>query len=148
MQTIEELIKHYAEVKKRINKGLKKKPEPKIEEPKVEEPKIEENKPIIPMSRVQKVMISIANKHGVSIKEMTGKSRLKKIVAARQEACFVMREKLNMSYPQIGMRLGGRDHTTAMHAVKKLKKEPAFLEAGQVDFRGPTEQTVCPAGNE
>ncbi len=41
----------------------------------------------------------------------------------RQIAMFIMREELSSSYPNIGQELGGRDHTTAMHAISKIKKQ-------------------------
>ena len=36
---------------------------------------------------------------------------------------FLMRKEINTSYPTIGQELGGRDHTTAMHAFNKIKRE-------------------------
>ena len=36
---------------------------------------------------------------------------------------FLMRKEINSSYPSIGQELGGRDHTTAMHAYNKVSKE-------------------------
>ena len=55
--------------------------------------------------------------------EMVGKNREKKISTPRQIIMYLMREELKMSFPAIGDELGGRDHTTAMHAVEKIGNE-------------------------
>ncbi len=55
--------------------------------------------------------------------EILGKNREKKVSTPRQIIMFLMREELKMSYPAIGDELGGRDHTTAMHAHEKIAKE-------------------------
>ena len=51
-----------------------------------------------------------------------GKSRKKELVYPRQITMYLMRKELNTSYPTIGQELGGRDHTTAMHAYNKIIK--------------------------
>ena len=56
------------------------------------------------------------------------KGRKKEIVKPRQVAIYLMRSELNYSYPGIGEKLGGRDHTTAMHAFEKIRKELEFNE--------------------
>ena len=56
-------------------------------------------------------------------KEIMGKSRKKELVYPRQITMYLMRKELNTSYPTIGSELGGRDHTTAMHAFKKIVRE-------------------------
>jgi chromosomal replication initiator protein len=49
------------------------------------------------------------------------KTRKKEVVKPRQIVMFLMREDLNQSYPSIGERLGGRDHTTVIHSCEKIK---------------------------
>jgi len=44
-------------------------------------------------------------------------------VIPRQIVMYLMRKEINASYPSIGQELGGRDHTTAMHAFNKMEKE-------------------------
>jgi len=56
-------------------------------------------------------------------KDLIGKSRKKELVYPRQITMFLLREEINFSYPTIGQELGGRDHTTAMHAYNKITKE-------------------------
>ena len=51
------------------------------------------------------------------------KTRRKEIVKARQVIMFVLREDFNESYPSIGAKLGGKDHTTVIHSYEKIKSE-------------------------
>jgi len=53
--------------------------------------------------------------------DVIGKSREKRLSSPRQVIMYLMRKELNMSYPAIGDELGGRDHTTAMHAHTKIQ---------------------------
>ena len=59
----------------------------------------------------------------ISPEELTIKGRKKEIVRPRQIVMYLMRSELNYSYPGIGEKLGGRDHTTAIHAFEKIRKE-------------------------
>jgi len=71
-----------------------------------------------------KEIIEVVGKfYNVTYKELTGNSRKKDLVNPRQIAVFLIREELNTSYPTIGNELGGRDHTTAMHAYNKVYQE-------------------------
>ncbi len=54
------------------------------------------------------------------IDELTGKSRRRPLVTARQMAMYVFRELTDLSYPAIAREFGGRDHTTVIHAVEKI----------------------------
>lgn len=51
------------------------------------------------------------------------KTRRKEIVKARQIIMFILREDFNESYPSIGLKLGGKDHTTVIHSYEKIKEE-------------------------
>ena len=51
------------------------------------------------------------------------KTRKKEIVKARQVVMYLLREDFSGSYPYIGQKFGGRDHTTAIHAVEKIGQE-------------------------
>jgi len=59
----------------------------------------------------------------ISISDLMGSSRKKELVYPRQIAMHLLREELKSSYPSIGEDLGGRDHTTAMHACNKIAKQ-------------------------
>jgi len=59
----------------------------------------------------------------ISIDDILGKSREKRLSFPRQIIMYLLRSELKMSYPAIGSELGGRDHTTAMHAHTKISTE-------------------------
>ena len=56
----------------------------------------------------------------ISVDDLTGSCRKKELVVPRQITMFLMRVEMSASYPNIGQELGGRDHTTAMHAYNKI----------------------------
>ena len=56
----------------------------------------------------------------LSVDELTGSSRAQAIATARQISMYLCREMTNLSLPKIGQLFGGRDHTTVMHAYKKI----------------------------
>ena len=64
-----------------------------------------------------------ADFYGLREKEILSSTRKKNIVKARQVIAYLAREELKLSFPVIGRRLGGRDHTTAIHSYEKVKKE-------------------------
>ena len=70
----------------------------------------------------QMILDSSAAHFGFSIEELCGASRRRPLVSARQIAMYVMRELTDMSYPAIAREFGGRDHTTVIHSVEKVKK--------------------------
>ena len=61
--------------------------------------------------------------YDIRIEEILSSKRDKRLAYPRQIVMYLMREELKTSYPAIGTELGGRDHTTAMHACKKIEKE-------------------------
>jgi len=65
----------------------------------------------------------VAEFYDISEKELLERSRKKEIVKPRQIAMYLLREELKSSFPFIGMKIGGRDHTTAIHACEKIRKE-------------------------
>lgn len=70
----------------------------------------------------KKILGTIAEFYEVELKDLVGNSRKKELVVPRQIAMYLMREEIHASYPNIGQELGGRDHTTAMHACQKIAK--------------------------
>jgi chromosomal replication initiator protein len=58
---------------------------------------------------------------GFSVEELQGKSRRRPLVTARQVGMYVCRELTDLSYPAIAREYGGRDHTTVIHAVEKIR---------------------------
>lgn len=69
------------------------------------------------------IIDAVSRFYDVNIKDVTGKSRKKELVKPRQITMYLMREEINTSFPTIGQELGGRDHTTAMHACNKISQE-------------------------
>jgi chromosomal replication initiator protein len=65
----------------------------------------------------------VAKFYNINNKDIISGSRKKELVTPRQIAIYLIREELNSSYPAIGHELGGRDHTTAMHAYNKIVHE-------------------------
>ena len=62
----------------------------------------------------------IANYYNIEEKNINEKTRRQEIVKPRQIAMYILRNDLNTPYPYIGRRLGQKDHTTAIHAYKKI----------------------------
>jgi len=71
----------------------------------------------------KELIVTVAEFYGVEIDDVTGKSREKRLAQPRQIIMFLLRNELKLSYPAIGSELGGRDHTTAMHAHTKIGTE-------------------------
>ncbi len=59
---------------------------------------------------------------GLSIEDLTGSSRSRHLVTDRQIAMYLCRELTDLSLPKIGQQFGGRDHTTVMHADRKIRQ--------------------------
>lgn len=62
-----------------------------------------------------------AGSFGLNTAELLSKSRLQHRVRARQTAAYIIRESMGLSYPSIAQLMGGRDHTTVINSVKKVK---------------------------
>lgn len=69
------------------------------------------------------IVEAVSKFYDVDIKDIVGKGRRKELVKPRQITMFLMRGEANTSFPTIGHELGGRDHTTAMHACNKIGRE-------------------------
>ena len=66
------------------------------------------------------ILMATAEMFGFGVEELTGQSRRRPLVTARQVAMYVFRELTEFSYPMIGREFGDRDHTTVIHAVEKI----------------------------
>lgn len=65
----------------------------------------------------------VAEFYDVATNDLMNRCRKKEVVYPRQVAMYLIREELKKSFPFIGEKLGGRDHTTVMYACDKLNKE-------------------------
>jgi chromosomal replication initiator protein len=59
----------------------------------------------------------------IPLEELVGPKRDKDIVVPRQVAMYILHEELRLSYPKIARELGRKDHTTAMHSVRKIAQD-------------------------
>jgi len=71
----------------------------------------------------KKIIQMVAEFYDLKEKELCALSRKKEVVRPRQIAMYLLREELKNSYPLIGKRFGGKDHTTAIYACEKIGKE-------------------------
>jgi len=72
---------------------------------------------------VDEVVRRIAQYYEIAEKSIYEKTRKKEVVKPRQVIMYMLREEFNVSYPSIGEKLGGRDHTTVIHSCEKIKEE-------------------------
>ena len=72
---------------------------------------------------VKKIIQAVAEFYDLREKEIISSSRKKEIVKPRQIAMYLLREELKSSFPFIGRKFGGKDHTTAIYAFEKISKE-------------------------
>lgn len=63
---------------------------------------------------------TVISYYDISMEDILGKSRERRLAFPRQVAMYLLREEAKCSYPSIGDQIGGRDHTTAMHACDKI----------------------------
>lgn len=68
----------------------------------------------------RQLIATVAAYYDLKIDDLLGKSREKKLAFPRQVLMFLMREEMKASFPAIGSEIGGRDHTTAIHACTKI----------------------------
>ncbi len=70
----------------------------------------------------KQLMATVASFYDITHEDLVGQSRKKELVFPRQIVMYLLREEAQFSYPSIGNELGGRDHTTAIHAYTKIAK--------------------------
>ena len=74
----------------------------------------------------EKIARVVSEYYGVGLDALRGQKRDKTIVTPRQIAMFLMREETDVSLLRIGAELGGRDHSTVLHACDKINREAAL----------------------
>ncbi|MBU6214329.1 chromosomal replication initiator protein DnaA [Patescibacteria group bacterium] len=72
---------------------------------------------------VKNVVDKVASFYGIDEESIYEKTRRREVVRPRQVIMYILREDFNISYPTIGTKLGGRDHTTVIHSCEKIKRE-------------------------
>ncbi|HET9519876.1 MAG TPA: chromosomal replication initiator protein DnaA [Candidatus Limnocylindrales bacterium] len=73
----------------------------------------------------ERIAMAVADYYGVQMDALRGQKRDKAIVTPRQVAMFLMRQETDVSLLRIGAELGGRDHSTVLHACDKITRESA-----------------------
>ena len=72
---------------------------------------------------VKNVVDKVAEFYGIDEESIYEKTRRREVVRPRQVIMYILREDFSISYPTIGVKLGGRDHTTVIHSCEKIKRE-------------------------
>ena len=71
----------------------------------------------------KEVIKTVAEFYNIEEHLIYDKTRKKEVIKPRQIIMYILREDFNISYPAIGEKLGGRDHTTVMHSCEKIKND-------------------------
>lgn len=80
---------------------------------------IEKNREIT----IEEIQKGVAAHFNVKVSDLKSPKRLKVLVIPRQIAMYISRQLTSSSYPEIGEKFGGKDHSTIIHAIKKIEKE-------------------------
>ncbi|MDZ4299691.1 MAG: chromosomal replication initiator protein DnaA, partial [Candidatus Sungbacteria bacterium] len=72
---------------------------------------------------IKKIIKTVADFYEIEERDLVHRSRKHEVVKPRQIAMYLMREELKTSYPSIGDKFGGRDHTTAIHSCEKITRD-------------------------
>ena len=75
---------------------------------------------------VKEIIRTIADFYGVEEGSIYEKTRRKEVVKPRQIIMYILREDFRISFPAIGEKLGGRDHTTVIHSCEKIREDLRF----------------------
>ncbi len=72
---------------------------------------------------VKDVVKIVSDFYNIKEESIYEKTRHKEVIKPRQVIMYILREDFNISYPSIGQKLGGRDHTTVIHSCEKVKND-------------------------
>jgi chromosomal replication initiator protein len=89
---------------------------------------VEKNKEI----SIEMIQKNVADHFKIKVTELKSEKRLKTLLVPRQIAIYLSRELTKASYPEIGEKFGGKDHSTIIHSTKKIDK----LISGDPEFKG------------
>ncbi|MEJ2525546.1 MAG: chromosomal replication initiator protein DnaA [Desulfuromonadales bacterium] len=71
---------------------------------------------------VEEILKKVSGHFNIKISDIKSSKRLKAVVLPRQIAMYLSRQLTSSSYPEIGERFGGKDHSTIIHAIRKIEK--------------------------
>jgi chromosomal replication initiator protein len=101
---------------------------------------------IVPAHRktysVDTLLSLVAQHFGLGVADLIGKKRNKELVYPRHITMYILREELNMSFPEIGREMGGKDHSTVMHGYNKIIREMDTLPKIPSDIARIKQQLV------
>lgn len=80
-------------------------------------------KSVVAKNKIDQVQQLVASNYNITVEDLKSKKRMAQIAVPRQIAMYICRTILEESLPKIGIEFGGKDHTTVMHSVDKIKKE-------------------------
>lgn len=72
---------------------------------------------------VEQVQKAVAEFYRIKLSDLIGKRRIKSLALPRQIAMYLCRKHVKSSYPEIGQKFGGKDHSTVVHAFNKIGRE-------------------------
>ncbi len=72
---------------------------------------------------IKEIVKVVADFYQIEEENIYEKTRRKEIIKPRQVAMYLLREDFSISYPSIGQKMGGRDHTTVIHSCEKIKND-------------------------
>ena len=84
---------------------------------------------VLPTSHWRVIVREVCEKYGIPVVDLYSDRRARHIVHARQEAMYRIRHETTLSYPQIGLRLGRKHHTTVYHGVLEHAKRLEAMNA-------------------
>ena len=71
----------------------------------------------------QQIEKAVARSFGVTVSDLQSKSRQKRVTVPRQVAMYLEKTLLDLPFTQIGLRFGGRDHSTVIHSIQKIEEQ-------------------------
>jgi chromosomal replication initiator protein len=71
---------------------------------------------------IENIQKTVADYYKIKVAEMYSKKRTRNVARPRQVAMSLAKELTHLSFPEIGDAFGGRDHTTVMHACRKIEE--------------------------
>ena len=83
------------------------------------------------MITIATIQARVASHFGFTVAELRGRRRFRRVSGARAIALYLARELTRASYPEIGQRFGGMDHTSVIYAHRRVAGSPALLAEAQ-----------------
>lgn len=83
------------------------------------------------MITIADIQLRVASHFGFKVAELRGRRRFRRVSRARAIALYLAREITGASYPEIGQRFGGMDHTSVIYAHRRVASTPDMLAEAQ-----------------